>query len=76
MIYSPVRGDNPRAVASGQPLVQADKLRYNCFINVDRVDCKIFRAKLDVFWRGWYKKKLRKKSLDFYCNPLLILSPP
>ena len=48
MGYPPVRGDNPRALASGLSCVQADNPSYNFFytthISVDRAHHEIFRA--------------------------------
>ena len=45
----PVRGDNPRALASGLPYVQVDKhgitILYH-FINIDLAHQEIFRAKV------------------------------
>ena len=47
----PVRGDNPRALASGLSYVQVDKygitiLFYATFISVDLAHREIFRAKV------------------------------
>ena len=45
----PVRGDNPRAVASGLSYVQVDKHGItisNTYISVDLAQHKIFRAKV------------------------------
>ena len=44
---SPVRGDNPRALASGLSYVQVDKYGitiYTTYISVDRAHHEIFRA--------------------------------
>ena len=46
----PVRGDNPRALASGLYYVQADKhdiIFYTTYISVDLAHHGIYRAKLD-----------------------------
>ena len=46
----PVRGDNPRALASGLSHVQVDKhgiTFYTTYISVDLAHHKIFRAKVD-----------------------------
>ena len=45
----PVRGDNPRALASGSSYVQADKhviTIYTTYISVDLAHHEIFRAKV------------------------------
>ena len=45
----PVRGDNPRALASGLSYVQVDKhgkLFYTTYISVDLAQHEIFRAKV------------------------------
>ena len=50
MVCSPVRGDNPRALASGLSYVQVDKnmvyLVYTTFINVDLALYKVSHAKV------------------------------
>ena len=46
----PVRGDNPRALASGLSYVQVDKhgiTIYTTYISVDLAHREIFRAKVD-----------------------------
>ena len=48
---SPVRGDNPRALASGLPYVQVDKhciIFYTTYISVDLAHHEIFRAKVGM----------------------------
>ena len=53
MVWMPVRGDNPRALATGLSYVQVDKhgitnlyhLTYTTYINVDLAHHEIFRAK-------------------------------
>ena len=50
MSCPPVRGDNPRALASGLSYVQVDKhgirLFYTIYISVDLAHHDIFRAKV------------------------------
>ena len=49
MGYLPVRGDNPRALASGLAYVQVDKhgiTIYTTYINVDLAHHEIIRAKV------------------------------
>ena len=45
MACPPVRGDNPRVLASGLSYVQVDKL-YTTYISVDLAHHEIFRAKV------------------------------
>ena len=42
----PVRGDNPRALASGLSYLQVNKLFYTTYISVDLAHRQIFRAKV------------------------------
>ena len=46
MVCPPVRGDNPRALASGLSPVQMDELWYTTYISVDLVHYDIFDAKV------------------------------
>ena len=50
MVCPPVRGDNPRALASGLSYVQADKhgiaINYTTYISVDFAHHEIIRAKV------------------------------
>ena len=54
MVCPPVRGDNPRALASGLSLVQADKPWYNYFIPLTTVKSEDF-ARYKIFHDkdGW-----------------------
>ena len=55
MVCTPVRGDNPRALASGLSPTQADKPRYiNYFkplISADLAQYAIFHDKVCDFWQ-------------------------
>ena len=65
----PVRGDNPRALASGLSYVQVDKhdiLFYTTYISVDLAHLNIFHAKVDKGGINQYKViklKVTEKSL-------------
>ena len=51
----PVRGDNPRALASGLSYVQVDKhgiIIYTTYINVDLANHEIFHAKVGKVGKG------------------------
>ena len=64
----PVRGDNPRALASGLFYVQVDKLFYATYISVDLAHHEIFCAKVG---KGSVKKLLSFEVNWFY-NPSSI----
>ena len=71
----PVRGDNPRALASRLSYVQVDK--YNTYISVDLAHRELFRAKSS---KGWYKlskrqiTKYAEYNLSVYClSPFKML---
>ena len=51
MVCLSVRGDDPRALASGFSPVQGDKAWYNYFL----AHYEIFRAKVCYFWHGLYE---------------------
>ena len=58
MVCPPVRGDDPRAVASVLSHVKVDKPWYNIntsLISVDHDQYEICRAKIYLFLQRWYK---------------------
>ena len=59
MVCPSVRGDYPRALASGLSPVQAEKPWYNYFTTLNSVDLaqyEIFHAKVCNFRQGWYER--------------------
>ena len=73
----PVRGDNPRALASGLSYVQVDKhgiLFYTTYISVDLAHHEIFRAKvgkggINLIIKSKYSSAIQKLK---DCSPILI----
>ena len=70
----PVRGDNPRALASGLSYAQADKLFYTTYISVGLARHKLVQTKVGkggIKWCSMGKINRRQGFLLYDC----LLSP-